>query len=463
MHDYFPHHPSISFSSSSPSPSHVTNAGKYVRLNIGGYRYDTTVGTLLRYRSPGGSFFSGLLSGNFEPLKDGEGALFIDRDGLPFAPILRYLRTGEFVLPEHLSLKEVLREAAFYCVPLPVGPLGGGDAPLCETVEPRFDGVYMDKDMRLLIQFLPTQNRVKIAAKLEQNLWLDFCRTNDSYFRYVQAGRFIIISPVGIQDEYSVFAGALYPDFLQPDTFCRLSGFGQLRFLASHSRVAVPRLNREYVIAEDYAFKSDGQQLSVRISMLSFSSATGLCSMIVKIGSQPQRVKSFPYEIAHVADRPHDELLPSRSVRPQSSASASSPSPLPSAVLPAPASGGAIGDYAGHAFSPGSPPDRYMLSPAAFSGDESDVDEFHEGHGAGAPLPPPLPPVSRGEGAQQPQQAASWMLREVIIKSAALTKTDIHLYCFDNGSLVEISFFIGMKSARTYHPRITRVFIEVKD
>ena len=436
-------------------------------MNIGGYRYDTTIGTLLRVRSPAGSFFSGLLSGNFEPTRDSEDALFIDRDGLPFAPILRFLRTGEFVLPESMSLREVLREAEYYCIPLPVGLSWGMGEGISESEvpsEPRFDGVYMDKDMRLLIQFLPTQNRVKIAAKMEQNMWLDFCRTNDSYFRYVQSGRFIIISPVGIQDEYSVFAGALYPSYLQPDTFCRLSAFGRLQFRASHSKIQVPRLNREYVISEEYAFKRDTGQISVRISMISFS-CTGGCSMIVKIGSQPQRVKSFPYEVCHVADRPHDELMSSR-VRPPSSIA---PSPLPSATLP-PSIGIPIPGMSqehGHALSPSSPPDRLPMASAAFSGDESDFDDFHDQHPVAsscswAPPIPPLPPIPGGTGAAS-STASAWMLREVVIRSAALTKTDIHLYCLENNTLVEVSFFIGMKSARTYHPRITRVFVEADE
>ena len=106
------------------------------------------------------------------------------------------------------------------------------------------------------------------------------------------------------------------------------------------------------------------------------------------------------------------------------------------------------------AFSPGSPPERFGHIPVAtFSGDESDHDDLHE-------LAASTATAGHHPTQQQQQIGRDFMLKEVVIRSAALTKTDIYLLCLDSNILVEVSFFIGMRSARTYHPRITRVFVE---
>ena len=60
-----------------------------VRLNVGGKRFETTVGTL----TGGGklqTFFSSLLAHHLEA----DTELFIDRDGEYFGPLLSFLRTS---------------------------------------------------------------------------------------------------------------------------------------------------------------------------------------------------------------------------------------------------------------------------------------------------------------------------------------------------------------------------------
>ena len=101
------------------------------------------------------NYFSILLSGRFRPTIR-NGAYFIDRDGIPFAPILRYLRTGNLVIPSHIDSASVYEEAEFYCIPLPPPHF----VTLVPIRSPRVDGVYMDKSMSILIQFLPTFQQV---------------------------------------------------------------------------------------------------------------------------------------------------------------------------------------------------------------------------------------------------------------------------------------------------------------
>lgn len=84
-----------------------------VKLNIGGYQYETTFSTLTCIPD---TYFSLLLSGRFPFQKDERGAFFIDRDGQYFAPILTFLRTGEVIVPPNMTLKDIKREAEYFLI-----------------------------------------------------------------------------------------------------------------------------------------------------------------------------------------------------------------------------------------------------------------------------------------------------------------------------------------------------------
>lgn len=96
-----------------------SNSGskEIVGLNIGGIKYLTTKTTLLSTSEP--NFFTSLLSGSFLQDFDTKGNYFIDRDGQYFAPILEYLRTGEFRCPQGMNEKAIAREANFYFIKIP--------------------------------------------------------------------------------------------------------------------------------------------------------------------------------------------------------------------------------------------------------------------------------------------------------------------------------------------------------
>eukprot|EP01125_Pyxidicula_operculata_P020828 TRINITY_DN7813_c0_g1_i1.p1 TRINITY_DN7813_c0_g1~~TRINITY_DN7813_c0_g1_i1.p1 ORF type:complete len:180 (+),score=21.01 TRINITY_DN7813_c0_g1_i1:34-573(+) len=89
---------------------------KIVRLNIGGYHYQTTQDTLTKEKP---NFFSGLFSGKMTSITDSTGAYFIDRDGEYFKPLLGFLRCGELHIPSDLSIDKVYSEAQFYGIQLP--------------------------------------------------------------------------------------------------------------------------------------------------------------------------------------------------------------------------------------------------------------------------------------------------------------------------------------------------------
>jgi len=95
------------------SQNHVNNSvsGDLIKLNVGGYRYETTRNTLMSIPD---TFFVSLLSGRFPSFKDDEGAYFIDRDGQYFRPILTFLRTARIPELSDMTLEDLLAEAEFY-------------------------------------------------------------------------------------------------------------------------------------------------------------------------------------------------------------------------------------------------------------------------------------------------------------------------------------------------------------
>jgi len=86
---------------------------EWVKLNIGGLTYETSVSTLTKFSS----IFSAMLSGRYNIKHDDTGCIVakIDRDGKRFRDILDFLRDG--VVPEDLSKPNkniLLREAQYY-------------------------------------------------------------------------------------------------------------------------------------------------------------------------------------------------------------------------------------------------------------------------------------------------------------------------------------------------------------
>ncbi|XP_063699962.1 BTB/POZ domain-containing adapter for CUL3-mediated RhoA degradation protein 3 [Culicoides brevitarsis] len=88
--------------------------GKYVKLNIGGSLFQTTISTLTKHDS----MLRAMFSGRMEILTDAEGWILIDRCGKHFDIILNFLRDGSCPLPEHnlKALHEILAEAKYYCI-----------------------------------------------------------------------------------------------------------------------------------------------------------------------------------------------------------------------------------------------------------------------------------------------------------------------------------------------------------
>ncbi len=98
--------------SSSAAPSSPSD---WVKLNVGGRVFMTTVQTLSKDRA---SFLHRLVdpTSDLASQRDSDGAYLIDRDPDNFRPVLNYLRHGKLVLDKDTAEEGVLEEAEFYNV-----------------------------------------------------------------------------------------------------------------------------------------------------------------------------------------------------------------------------------------------------------------------------------------------------------------------------------------------------------
>jgi hypothetical protein len=93
----------------------------HVELNIGGYRFETSVQTLRRIPQ---TFFDAYFSGRYAQDVCNDGSIFVDRDGEHFGHILEYVRDGMVAVAEDGAypsvslLRAFKREFGFYCIEL---------------------------------------------------------------------------------------------------------------------------------------------------------------------------------------------------------------------------------------------------------------------------------------------------------------------------------------------------------
>jgi hypothetical protein len=92
-----------------------------VKLNIGGYRFQTSVQTLRRVPH---TFFDAYFSGRYAQDVCEDGSIFVDQDGEHFGHVLQYMRDGVVMVAKpcaNLSvslLRALKREFGFYCIEL---------------------------------------------------------------------------------------------------------------------------------------------------------------------------------------------------------------------------------------------------------------------------------------------------------------------------------------------------------
>jgi hypothetical protein len=96
-----------------------------VELNIGGYRFETSVQTSRRFPH---TFFDAYFNGRYAQDVFADGSIFVDRDGEHFGHILEYMRDGVVssakpgACPSVSLLRALKCEFGYYCIELCVEP-----------------------------------------------------------------------------------------------------------------------------------------------------------------------------------------------------------------------------------------------------------------------------------------------------------------------------------------------------
>lgn len=104
---------------STTTTTSLTNQHRYIKLNIGGRLFSTSIDTLTKQDN----MLRAMFSGRMDLITDLDGYILIDRCGKHFELILNYLRdedTQGICLSlndkSELELYEILKEAKFYCI-----------------------------------------------------------------------------------------------------------------------------------------------------------------------------------------------------------------------------------------------------------------------------------------------------------------------------------------------------------
>ncbi|KIH53558.1 K+ channel tetramerization domain protein [Ancylostoma duodenale] len=88
-------------------------ADRYVKINVGGALFQTTIATLTKHDT----MLRAMFSGRMQVVTDSNGWVLIDRSGRHFGVILDFLRDGFVPLPDcRVEVEQILAEARYYLV-----------------------------------------------------------------------------------------------------------------------------------------------------------------------------------------------------------------------------------------------------------------------------------------------------------------------------------------------------------
>ncbi|MEE6468774.1 hypothetical protein FKM82_008376 [Ascaphus truei] len=194
---------------------------KYVRLNVGGSLYYTTVQVLTRQDT----MLKAMFSGRMEVLTDKEGWILIDRCGKHFGSILNYLRDDTIVLPKSRhEIKELMAEAKYYLIQ--------GLVEKCQTSLQDTNDSY-EPVCNIPILTSPKEEEKLIGSSAKPVVKLTYNRSNNKY-SYTSNSDDNLLKNIELFDKLSLrFNGrVLFIKDVIGDEICCWSFYGQGRKLA---------------------------------------------------------------------------------------------------------------------------------------------------------------------------------------------------------------------------------------
>jgi hypothetical protein len=138
--------------------THAEQQQGRVELNIGGYRFETSVQTLRRLPH---TFFDAYFSGRYAQDICLDGSIFVDRDGEHFGHVLEYMRDGVVSVadagacPNVSLLRALKREFRYYCIELVA------DAPV---VPEQLETAYVMGGFDVVLNSLSSMERYDAAS-----------------------------------------------------------------------------------------------------------------------------------------------------------------------------------------------------------------------------------------------------------------------------------------------------------
>lgn len=192
---------------------------KYVRLNVGGNLFYTTLQVLTRQSS----MLKAMFSGKKEVFTDKEGWILIDRSGKHFGSILCFLRDGTVALPKgRQAVQELLAEAKYYLVQ--------GLVELCQNT------LQGNKEQALCVIPVVTSSKEEerlIQSSTKPVVKLVYNRSNNKY-SYTSNSDDNLLKNIELFDRLSLsFNGrVLFIKDVIGDEICCWSFYGQTRKLA---------------------------------------------------------------------------------------------------------------------------------------------------------------------------------------------------------------------------------------
>ncbi|XP_053130777.1 BTB/POZ domain-containing adapter for CUL3-mediated RhoA degradation protein 2 isoform X2 [Hemicordylus capensis] len=194
---------------------------KYVRLNVGGSLYYTTLQVLTRHDT----MLKAMFSGRMEVLSDKEGWILIDRCGKHFGTVLNYLRDNKVALPKNRQeVKELMAEAKYYLIQ--------GLVELCQAALQDKEEAYRPI-CNIPVITSPKEEERLIESAMKPVVKLLYNRSNNKY-SYTSNSDDNLLKNIELFDKLSLrFNGrVLFIKDVIGDEICCWSFYGQSRKLA---------------------------------------------------------------------------------------------------------------------------------------------------------------------------------------------------------------------------------------
>eukprot|EP01111_Echinosteliopsis_oligospora_P012614 TRINITY_DN4342_c0_g1_i4.p1 TRINITY_DN4342_c0_g1~~TRINITY_DN4342_c0_g1_i4.p1 ORF type:complete len:379 (+),score=106.28 TRINITY_DN4342_c0_g1_i4:73-1137(+) len=183
--------PPLSAPSSSLEPPIPPISEKQIRIDVGGYKFSTTLTTLT---ADPDSMLAAMFSGRFPTIKNPEGYIFIDRDGQYFHHILNWLRNGTLPPIEHqIERESLLLEAKYYHISSLADFVMNLDATLEDKTNNRASQ-FSVKEFLKLVNTVPSRRKLQLASANLTGLSLDgislpaanlkFCKLDQASLQY---------------------------------------------------------------------------------------------------------------------------------------------------------------------------------------------------------------------------------------------------------------------------------------